>query len=139
MLNRFFILLIAIAFFGCGMAIHKENVVGNYYLIATDAGEDMNLGFKHSESSYWTMVRNTVYAVGFNKEFIIVKQHPREFPSQPDNTITNYFIVPIYSRVIHSMDKDVIGPLSKEAFEDKKIELGIDKDLPFSIVLEDLE
>ena len=138
MLNRLLILIISVAFIGCDMA-HQEQVVGKYYLVASDVGEDMSLGFKDSESGYWIMVDATVFAVGFNKEFIIVKQHPRIFPSQPDNSITNYFIVPIYNRVIHSMDKDVIGPLTKEDFDLKKIKLGIDKELPFSIVLDDLE
>jgi hypothetical protein len=107
-------------------------------LIATDVGEDMSLGFKHSESGYWIMVKSTVFAVGFNDEFIIVKQHPRTFPDQPDKSITNYFIVPIYSRTIHSMDDDVIGPLGKEDFDKKRIELGI-ADITFTRVLEELK
>jgi hypothetical protein len=136
MLNRLFILLIGIVFVGCEFA-HEEKVVGKYYLVASDVVEDMNLGFQEHRSGYGTLVKATVFAVGFNDEFIIVKQHPSIFPYPPDNTITNYFIVPISSRM--NPYEDIIGPLTKTEFETKKDELGIDKDLPFSIVLEDLE
>jgi len=46
-----------------------------------------------SARHYLGIVSATVFAVGFNDDYIFVKQHPRKFGMRPDFKKTNYYIV----------------------------------------------
>ncbi len=123
----------------CGFA-HVEELVKNYFLIAIDTHEDMSLSYSlKDQGSFIAIVPGTVFAVGYNDQFIVVKQHPREFPKAPDRSTTNYFIIPLINRINPSEDKNVIGPLTTREFKAKSIELGIPKSLEFTKVFNELE
>ena len=140
-MEKAFYVVILTALVSCSRFAIEEKIIDNYYLIATDTGEDCKLDYREpaDEDSYGTIIGATVFAVGHNDEYIIAKQHPRTFPKPPDKTITNYFIL----RVKKSMDwrsKDgQFGPLTLEQFNGKRNELGIPKDLGFTKVFKDLE
>lgn len=67
-------------------------------MIASDAGEQCSLSYKNS-TSYPEIIPTCVYAVGFNNEFIIAKQHPYEFSKELDKSIIHYYILPMKNGV----------------------------------------
>ena len=136
MLNRLLLLLIGIALVGSGCDYRKD-INSDYHLGCSD--EEITMALYITIGDYKTeVVNSTVFAVGYNEDFIIAKQHPR-YLWYSDKSRTNYFIIPLTEPVSRSKTHNVIGPLSKDKFDSKNIELGIDKDLPFSIVFENLQ
>ncbi len=75
-----------------------------------------------------------VSSVGYNSDYIIAKQHPQKgnFYSEPDYSITNYFIIDIEENA-KGYKQGVIGPLTKEQFDSKFVELGIINKIKFTI------
>lgn len=122
---------------GCiGAASHNEKLIGRFYLLAMDDMNDMTVC--HLDSIYRIgIVPPTVFAVGFNDNYILVKQHPEKFP-EIDKSITNYYIIPI-KNVQYYNEKDIIGPMTKEQFKNKRKELKIPDALSFTKVFKELE
>jgi hypothetical protein len=56
--------------------VHEKHLIGNYYFIAVDTDKDMNLSYKLENGDYMGVAGSTVFAAGYNDDFIIVKQHP---------------------------------------------------------------
>jgi hypothetical protein len=135
-------LLVLIGLSSCeGLAI-KENIFGNYYLVAADIGEDLSLSYHEGTLSdvlggvnYDGLIEPTVFAVGYNDKYIIVAQHPNIY----DRKITNYFILPIKKGMNWRTKNGLIGPLSLTQFNAKRRELGISDELTFTRVFEDLK
>ena len=123
-----------------GLAI-KENITGNYYLIATDTGDDCALDYHepNDENNYAGIIGATVFAVGYNDKYIIVKQHPRVFPNPPNKEITNYFILQITDGFDWRNKSSLYGPLTLVQFNEKRKELGVPEDLQFTKIFKDLE
>lgn len=94
------------------------------------------IDFKDNQAIYKgeEQVPGYVASVGYNSDYIIAKQHPQkgDFYSEPDYSITNYFIIDIKENE-KGYKQGVIGPLSKEEFDSKTGELGIDNKLNFTI------
>ncbi len=122
---------------GCMGEAHYEQLKAGYYLSATDTKEDMVLGYQDGEYGIG-IIDATVFAVGQSDSFIILKQHPRDFPNETDKAITNYYIIPIKDRVSKAPEKNFYGPLDSENFEQKRNELGL-QNIPFTIVFKGLE
>lgn len=105
---------------GCGEGfVENKQVTGRYHLIAVDVIEDLSLDYKLKTGDYIGVVPETIFAVGFNSDYIITKQHPGN-----NKEITNYFIVPIYDSLQHEMG--VFGPFTQKQFEAKTKELNLD-------------
>lgn len=135
-----FCLSILPLFYGCQDLAIKEKIIDNYYLTATDVGEDCNLSYKEpDETIYGTVVGATVFAVGYNDEYLIVKQHPRTFPNPPDKSVTNYFILFLEEKMNFRTKNGLIGPLTEQEFTAKRKELEMPEDLTFTKVLKDME
>lgn len=134
----FSITILFILFTNCtGLAIKKE-IISNYYLIAVDVDENIELSYCESEKedSYGTIVSATVIAIGFNDKFIIVKQKPQQMVWGGNKNAINYFIIPIYKDFTYSPEKGAIGPLTLNQFETKLKELKI-SNLTFDKSIED--
>jgi len=132
-------MILSVLLLGCS-GIDKEHLIGNYYLTAVDyVDEGKDLSYLLESGNFVGVVSSTVFAVGYNEEYIIVKQHPREFPNPPDKTITKFFIVPIKNKVHQSLDENKLGPLTELEFKEKRKELRIPEDLTFTKVFKDLE
>jgi len=132
-------IVLLVLLLSCG-SIDKEHIIGNYYLTAVDyVDEGKDLSYNLGSGNFVGVVGPTVFAVGYNEEYIIAKQHPREFPSLHDKSTINYFIVPINNKVHQSPDENKIGPLTELEFIEKRKELGIPEDLTFTKVFKDLE
>ena len=135
-MHRIIILLLFIIIFsGCH---YNKPLAPGYELSAIDTDEAMSI-YYYDNGMGIGVINPTVFAVGYNEDFIIAKQHPRKFPNPPDKSITNYFIIPIKDKVRQSPDDNKIGPLTESEFKEKRKELGIPDEVTFSIVIKDLE
>jgi hypothetical protein len=131
-MKKYIILAFILCLFSCSLGFaENQHLFGNYYLTATDVEEQMSLSYQVSDSGYAGIIEETVFAVGYNKEYIIAKQHPA------NKEITNYYILPIKNGDLPK-NEDLIGPLTQKEFEQKKEELKI-KNLDFTIVYKNLE
>jgi hypothetical protein len=117
-----------------------KNFHGNYFLIASDVGEDLGLYYQEhiGDSNYGTVVGATVFAVGYNSKFIVVKQHPRTFPNSPNKDITNYFILTIKKGFDWREMNGLLGPFTQNQFRNQSDALHLG-DIEFTIVYKDLE
>lgn len=132
-----FSLIIVSCLGGCMGEAHYEQLKAGYYLSATDAKEDMVLGYQDGEYGIG-IIDATVFAVSQNDSFIILKQHPRDFPNESNKAVTNYYIIPIKDRISKAPEKNFYGPLTSKSFEQKKNELGL-QSIDFTIVFKDIE
>lgn len=100
---------------------------GDFRLIAIDARSQMSL---IHESSSISLVGPTVFAIGADEKYLVLKQHPARdgAGTKFDRTRTSYFVV--------GRDKRVRGPLTKEEFDRLATSLSLP---PFSKVFDDLE
>ncbi|GHT65536.1 hypothetical protein AGMMS50239_25520 [Bacteroidia bacterium] len=122
-----------------GCSIGDTHLIDKYYLVTIDVDEDLSVSYKLESGSYLGVVNPTVFAVGFNDDFIIVKQHPTNFGDTINRSITDYYIIPINNKVNKWPDENKIGPLTHEEFLIKRKELKIPDELDFSTVLKKLE
>ena len=118
----------------------EEEITGNYYLTAPDAGEQCRLSYNEDDGSpnYGDIISETVFAVGFNDNYMIVKQHPTILNNFEDKTITNYYILPLKKGMNWYNKNGLVGPLTLTQFNNKRKELKIE-DIQFTKVLKDLE
>jgi hypothetical protein len=101
---------------------YEQHLTGDYKLVAVDDKEQMAL----VEGSVG-VIAETVFAAGWTKDFIIVKQHPNN-----DRAKTNYFIV-------ETAAKRVSAPLSREGFNSERKRIGVPENLEFTVVFKQLE
>jgi len=127
-------LLVTFSLFSCSDFAIKKSIVGNYFLIATDTEDDLGLCYHEpsDDQNYGTIIDATIFAIGFNDKFIIVKQHPRNFPNPPNENITNYYILPIQKGMDWKSKNGLIGPITLEQFNTKKRELNIPEEVKFT-------
>jgi hypothetical protein len=90
-----------------------------YILAAVDRKEQMSLGFDQQNGTSLGLVGATVFSIGANDKYIVVKQHPYSINSDRyDPSVTNYFIVErTTSPNYEDRKKKVQGPLSKDEFD----------------------
>lgn len=133
-----FILVSCSGRFGLAM---KEKIITNYYLIAADDIKDCGLSYHENTdgSNYGLIITATVYAVGYNDKYMIIKQHPRSFPKPPDKKITNYYILPLKKGMNWRTNNGLIGPLTFSQFNEQRKKLGIEESLSFTKVIHELE
>lgn len=130
-LGTFFLL------FGCTNEAYFKQINDQYYLEATDVKEDMALGFNDGTNGVG-VIAATVFAIGYNQDYIIIKQHPSTFGKQLNKQTTNYYIIPLKQRLTKSIDKNFYGPMSAFQFKIKKQQLN-SADLNFTITFKELE
>ena len=132
---------ILLAFASCGGFVLEEKIIDNYYLIAADVGEDCSLSYHEltDGSNYGIIIKATVFAVGYNDKYMIVKQHPSVFPNPPDKKITNYYILPLKKGMDWKNNNGLIGSLTLEQFNEKRKELNIPDEVTFTKEIEDLK
>lgn len=116
--------------------VTEDHILGNYYLVAPD--DDIQLSLSYHEPSdgdnYGTFIIGTVFAVGYNEKYIIVKQHPNN-----NRNVTNYFILPLIKGFNWRTNNGLLGPLTLDQFNEKRKELNIPDSLKFTIVKDNLK
>jgi len=123
---------------GCQGFIINKRVAGSYYLIAIDVEEDMALCYGDGGSVYSIIISQTVFAVGYSDNYIIVKQHPSESALHINREETDYYIVPVYPQDKYNIKKEIFGPFTLNQFEQKKKDLGMEN-VEFSLVYKSLQ
>jgi hypothetical protein len=109
----------------------------DYELVAIDTKGQMMLAVDLHNGGSIGIVGPTVFALGADDHYIIVKQHPaRDSFGNFDRNVTQYFIVTRMSGTADEKEKAVRGPLSKDEFD----RLAVSKSLPrFTKTFRDLE
>ena len=122
----------------CGF-VYERHLTGNYYLIAVDTKEDMDVCYHQKNDSPYTGITGaSVYAVGYDDTFILVKAY-RAFKdsmgiSLPryDKDTTEYYIIPVNNtQKAWEAQENKFGAFSKKDFEVKRKELGVPDDITF--------
>jgi len=78
------------------------------------------------------VVGPTVFAAGWNTDFIMVMQHPGDGIHPANKSITNYFILRL-------KDDKLFGPFGEADFTEQRKLLGVPSNLDFTLVYKDLE
>ena len=138
-ISSLFLLLIPVIQ-GCGF-VYQRHLTGNYYLIAVDTKEDMDVCYHRQnddDAPYTGITGASVYAVGYDDNFILVKAY-RAFKdsmgiSLPryDKDTTEYYIIPVNNtQKAWEAQENKFGAFSKKDFEVKRKELGVPDDITF--------
>ena len=136
-ISLFFLLLPLMQ--SCGF-VYKQHLTGNYYLIAVDTKDDMDVCYHRQtdDALYIGITGASVYAVGYDDDFILVKAY-RAFKdsmgiSLPryDKDTTEYYIIPVNNtQKAWEAQENKFGAFSKKDFEVKRKELGVPDDITF--------
>jgi len=121
-----------------GSATYDKKLSEGYELSANDDLQGMSI-YAYDGQYQIGIINATVFAVGYNEEYIIAKQHPRKFPNPLDKSVTNYFIIPLKNKIHKSPVENKIGPLTELEFKVKRKKLAISKELDFTIIFKSLE
>jgi len=133
-IQSLFLILIWGLIQSCTSLVINDHLVGNYYLTAPDDGNQLALTYHAPDDggTYGIIISGTVFAVGYNKRYLIAKQHPYEFAMPPDTTITKYYILSLKDSFDFRTMNGLIGPMTKNQFILKRHELGIPDSLTFT-------
>ena len=105
----------------CGF-VYERHLTGNYYLIAVDTKEDMDVCYHQQnddDAPYTGITGASVYAVGIS------------LPRYDKNT-TEYYIIPVNNtQEAWEAQENKLGAFSKKDFEVKRKELGVSDDITF--------
>src|ERR1041384_2335642 len=136
-----FLATIALALFaGCGNGLSLDQYWRSerYVLLAIDARGQMNLSFDEGDGTALGLVGPTVFSIGADDKYIVVKQHPsKDTFGAFDRSITNYFVVErTTSPSFADRQKGIRGPLTKEEVEKLAASLPLPR---FTKTFSDLE
>lgn len=125
---------------GCGF-VYERHLVGNYYLIAVDTREDMDVCYHRQgdvEAPYTGITGAGVYEVGYDDDFILVKAYRalRDATGIPlpryDRSVTEYYIIPVNNaQEAWEAQENKFGAFGKEDFDVMRKELGVPDDIVF--------
>ena len=109
-----------------------------YVAMEVDSPEQMDLAFDTRDGSAMGLVGPTVFAVGADDRYIVVKQHPaKDAASAGDRSRTNYFYIErTNSPDFRERQRRVIGPLTEEEFRERATALKLPS---FQKVFRDLQ
>ncbi|MDZ4199738.1 MAG: hypothetical protein U1E27_10705 [Kiritimatiellia bacterium] len=74
-----------ILFSGCRF-VHDTHLDGPYYLVAVDVSRQMALCYDIGNGDRVGRVQETVFAVGWNPEYVVAQRHP-----DGDKSMTEYY------------------------------------------------
>jgi len=137
------LMLISIGLYSCTDMIINQNIIGNYYLTAPDIPEQSTISYriKNSKDNYSTIIPETVFSVGHNKQYIIAKQHPNINSSgELDKSIINYYIISVKGELAfeNGNGNGLIGPLNEIQFKNQIKTLRI-QNVVFDVEIECLK
>ena len=124
-------LVLVILLSGCGL-IHKDHLVGRYYLIAENVPEEMHVIYLPPGEQVVRRIPGTVFAVGWDEHYIIAKQHPKN-----NLRVTCFYYLDITKdTAVADASASVTGPLTEAEFIRKQAELHLP---PFRRTIKSLE
>jgi len=129
----FFILSIfAVTLFvtGCPFQgpIYLEDLGNGYVVCALDVMQDAHIIVKSKRGSGgFEVVPPTVFAYGWNDDFILAKQNPRKKDRKVDTSITYWYIIEVASGDVH-------GPLNEDEFRKLRTKLKVPEEISFKTI-----
>ena len=92
-----------------------------YVAVEVDDPGQMNLAFDMRSGSTITLVGPTVFAIGADQHYIVVKQHPAtDGFGHYNREVTNYSIVErTSSSDVRERQRGILGPLSEQDFRSR--------------------
>ena len=114
---------------GCPFSgrVYEEDLVNGYAVWAPDVKKQAEIVHKGKGGSGATaVVPHTVFAYGWNDDFIIAKRHP-EKDRKVDASITHWYIIEVASGKVH-------GPLSEGEFGKLRTELKVPAEISFKTI-----
>ena len=124
----------------CALPICPYHLTGNYYLIAVDTKDDMDVCYHRQtdDALYIGITGASVYAVGYDDDFILVKAYRALRDSMDislqryDKNTTEYYIIPVNNtQEAWEAQENKFRAFSKKDFEVKRKELGVSDDITF--------
>ena len=107
-----------------------------YVLTAVDTLGQMSLDFDLGNGTAIGLVGPTVFSIGSDDRYIVVKRHPGNSFGEFDRAITEYFVVKRVDGDFEARKRVVQGPLTSAAFTQLVDQLSLP---PFSKTLKELE
>lgn len=125
----FFICAVAIFVAGCPeRLIYDENLCNGYAVSAVDVMEDAAVVHKDKGRLLATVVvPRTVFAYGWNDDFILAKRHPQKKDRKVDTSVTCWYIIEVASGDVH-------GPLNEDEFRKLRTKLKVPEEVSFKTI-----
>jgi len=116
---------------GCG-DVYDKHLVGPYSLAAIDVEQQMSVYYDLGDEGSIGRIEPVVFSVGWNKRYIVAKQHPGG-----NRSVTDFYYLDMtkdskYAEPTNS----VVGPLKEVEFAQKQRELGLPS---FTLTIKSLE
>ncbi|MCC7521730.1 MAG: DUF3997 domain-containing protein [Flavobacteriaceae bacterium] len=129
------LLLFQSCYFGAGLV--EENLTEDYSLFANNSMDEMSIWHHTAEYQNDLIVEETVFAVGYDDEFIIAKSHPKDSINRVNKKVTYYHII----KVDNNSKKEYTEStkLTSTQFEVRKRQLKVPNDLKFTKIFKELE
>lgn len=124
------ILLLKSCVFGIGKV--EREITDDYWLFANGDISEMSIWYFLEDNSSNIIVEETVFAVGYDDNYIIAKSHPKSLDNLVNKNITYFYIIEI-----RKPEKSVAITLNQ--FENKRKQLSIPSSLDFTIVYDEFK
>ena len=119
-MSIFVVAVIATLFFAGCDAYHKH-LVGPYILAAVDVEEQMSVYYDLGDGASIGRIEPVVFSVGWNKRYIVAKQHPGG-----NRSVTDFYYLDMTKDSKYAdPTNSVVGPLTEAGFMQKQRELGL--------------
>ncbi len=111
---------------------YKKELVGGYALVAVDVREQMNISRLLPNGDAVGIVGATVFAVGWNEDFIIAQRHAPSEGSREGTPAPDFYLLRV-------SDGELWGPLTVEQFRAERTARAVPNGLDFTVVFQDLQ
>ncbi|MCP4609128.1 MAG: DUF3997 domain-containing protein [Planctomycetes bacterium] len=131
----YFLSFFAVAIFvgGCcffHLPAYKEDLGNGYIVYAADVMRDVSISRKDPKrSSSWgiQVIPPTVFAYGWNDNFILAKRHPKKKDRKVDTSVAYWYIIEVTSGDVH-------GPLNEDEFHKLRTEFKVPEEISFKTI-----
>jgi hypothetical protein len=124
------IFAVAIFIGGCFLGpIYEEDLGNGYVVCAIDVMRDARIIRKDPKraSGGFRVVPPTVFAYGWNDDFILAKRHPEKKDRKVDTSVTYWYIIEVTSGDVH-------GLLNEDEFRKLRTKLKVPEEISFKTI-----
>jgi hypothetical protein len=121
---------VAIFVTGCPEGlIYEEDLCNGYAVWAADVMKNAGVVHKKEkgDSTAKVVVPHTVFAYGWNDDFILAKQHPQKKDRTVDTSVIYWYIIEVTSGDVH-------GPLNEDEFRKLRTRLKVPEEISFKTI-----